>query len=205
MKNFEFQQLCPDLQWLIMKSMDDKELVNLCRSSKAMERFCNTRDWFWHQRLESRFDFKSNDKTIQAILKNRGSWFRVYFTLLLLRNLKSKLTCLSCYTLLEIYNSRHFSLNDEKFSELPPEIGQLTNLRGLYLRYANVMHIPAEIGYLVNLQYLDLSFTPLGEVPPEIGKLTDLRLINLEGTNANQIPTEILQLKNLLILRTPKI
>ena len=60
--------------------------------------------------------------------------------------------------------------------EIPPEIGQLTNLTYLGLHYCELTgQIPPEIGQLTNLVFLKLNnnqFT--GEIPSEIGNLTNL-------------------------------
>ena len=64
---FEFQRLFPNLQWEVLMKMDDQELVNLCRSSHAMENFCNTRGWFWRDRIQSQFGLDPTDPTIQIM------------------------------------------------------------------------------------------------------------------------------------------
>ena len=75
-EKFEFHQLFPDLQWEVIVKMSDQELVNLCRSSNAMENFCNTRFWFWRDRIQSQFGldpFDPSDPTIQQMLNNNGN------------------------------------------------------------------------------------------------------------------------------------
>ena len=74
MDEFEFTQLFDDLKWEVMMKMDDVELVNLCRSSFGMEQFCNTRDWFWKQRLTHRFGLDSSDPTLRSMLNKKKNW-----------------------------------------------------------------------------------------------------------------------------------
>ena len=135
MEAFEFQQLFPDLQWEVVMKMKDRELVNLCRSSKGMENFCNTRNWFWKARIKAQFNIDSADPTIQNILNNNGNnWFRVYFVLIQLTKLKQKLSPhLDRYSLTELYNLRNLSLINKQLTELPTEIGQLVNIYYIFI------------------------------------------------------------------------
>ena len=78
--------------------------------------------------------------------------------------------------------------------EIPPEIGNLTNLVSLNLSGNQLTgEIPSEIGQLTNLESLALNSNQLtGEIPPEIGNLTNL--INLylsENQLTGEIPVEI--------------
>ena len=77
---------------------------------------------------------------------------------------------------------------------IPPEIGDLTQLRELHL-YANDLSgsIPAEIGNLAELTELDLYGNDLsGSIPPEIGNLTELtELVLLWNGLSGTIPPEI--------------
>ena len=84
--------------------------------------------------------------------------------------------------------------------EIPPEIGNLTNLTFLRL-WGNQLSgsIPPEIGNLTNLTYLNLSVNQLtGEIPSEIGNLTNLTSLVLERNQlTGSIPPEIGNLTNL--------
>ena len=48
-------------------------------------------------------------------------------------------------------------LSDCDLSELPPEIGRLTNLTALDLRMNDLQGLPVEIGHLTNLETLELE------------------------------------------------
>ena len=91
-------------------------------------------------------------------------------------------------------------LTDSIPPEIPPEIGNLTNLTDLGL-WGNRLtgSIPPEIGNLTNLTYLNLSGNQLtGSIPPEIGNLTNLTVLNLYGNQlTDSIPPEIWNLTNL--------
>jgi len=70
-----------------------------------------------------------------------------------------------------IENTTELDLGSQGLTgSIPPEIGDLTNLRHLYL-YNNQLtgSIPSEIGNLTNLTYLRLSSNQLtGEIPESI-------------------------------------
>ena len=83
---------------------------------------------------------------------------------------------------------------------VPPELGELSELRFLYL-YGNDLggEIPTELGRLVHLDTLDLGDNQLtGSIPPELGQL--LRLASLD-LSANQltgtVPIQLGDLKSL--------
>ena len=81
--------------------------------------------------------------------------------------------------------------------EIPPEIGDLTNLTYLNL-YGNQLtgEIPPEIGQLTNLLYLFLYMNQLtGQVPSEIGNLVNLIILRLNDNNlSGEIPGYICDL-----------
>ena len=98
----------------------------------------------------------------------------------------------------EIGNLTNLLWLDLSFNQLtgqiPPEIGNLTNLIRLYL-YSNQLtgEIPVEIGNLTNLTWLGLYNNQLiGEIPPEIGNLTNLTYLRLDDNQlTGEIPVEI--------------
>ncbi|MEM7342825.1 MAG: COR domain-containing protein [Chloroflexota bacterium] len=87
-----------------------------------------------------------------------------------------------------------------ELSELPPEIGQLTNLTKLDLKFNQLSELPPEIGKLTSLTSLNLYTNQLSELPPEIGKLTSLTSLNLSRNQLSELPPEISQLQNLIKL-----
>jgi len=198
---FEFQQLFPDLRWEVILKMKDIELVNLCRSSHQMENFCNTKDWFWKQRITSQFEMNTSDPKFQQMLTDKGNWFRVYFTLIRLNKLKVKLSpILDGDSLLDIYYKRNLDLSYVELTELPREIGQLINLLHLNLSYTQLTELPTEIGDLVNLVNFDISSNNLTELPREIGQLVNLLHFQVSENNLTELPDEIGQLVNLEFL-----
>ena len=67
--------------------------------------------------------------------------------------------------------------------EIPPELGNLSNLRTLSLNDNRLNGgIPPELGNLTSLQRLNLVRNRLsGDVPPELDSLTNLRRLSLSG------------------------
>ena len=84
---------------------------------------------------------------------------------------------------------------------IPPAIGNLVNLEGLYLASNQLSgEIPSAIGNLVNLNDLYLSYNQLsGEIPSEIGNLVNLIDLYLSYNQlSGEIPSEIGNLVNLI-------
>jgi len=87
--------------------------------------------------------------------------------------------------------------------EIPPEIGNLTNLTNLLLNDNQLTgSIPSEIGNLTNLTNLllnDNQFT--GSIPSAIGNLTSIYKLSLHDNQlTGEIPDEIGNLTNLWLL-----
>ncbi len=89
---------------------------------------------------------------------------------------------------------------------LPPEIGQLTELRVIDIRGgsgvdANELQgpLPKELGDLTNLDRLVIGRHALsGPIPPELGKLKNLTWLNLYGNHlSGSIPPELAQMESL--------
>ena len=84
---------------------------------------------------------------------------------------------------------------------IPPELGQLTELRYLDLTWNSGLtgSIPPELGQLTNLVGLYLSGNALtGPIPPELGQLTNLERLYLDSNAlTGPIPPELEQLTNL--------
>ena len=94
--------------------------------------------------------------------------------------------------------------------EIPPEIGDLSELRLLLLGYSRYGgsrglewglegEIPPELGNLRNLELLLLSGNKLsGEIPPELGNLSHLERLGLSTTElSGEIPPALSNLENL--------
>jgi Leucine-rich repeat (LRR) protein len=90
--------------------------------------------------------------------------------------------------------------NSSISGNIPPEIGNLTNLKTLILSWNQLSgSIPPEIGNLTNLNTLVLANNQLsGSIPAEIGNLSNLKELTLGWNNlSGSIPSSISKLKNL--------
>ncbi|MCP4349137.1 MAG: GTP-binding protein [Desulfobacterales bacterium] len=88
-------------------------------------------------------------------------------------------------------------LSNKKITQLPPKIGQLTNITELYLSSNQLNTLPKEIEQLTNLTRLDLRNNQLSTLPKEIGQLTNLTELYLRNNQLSTLPKEIGQLTNL--------
>jgi Leucine-rich repeat (LRR) protein len=89
------------------------------------------------------------------------------------------------------------NLENNNLTSLPPEIGNLTNLKWLHLNNNNLTSLPPEIGNLSNLKYLYLYINNLTSLPPEIGNLTNLEVLDFADNNLAYLPKEIGNLSHL--------
>lgn len=103
-----------------------------------------------------------------------------------------------------------FSYGGVLTSSIPPEIGNLKNLKNLTLYSLPLKEIPKEIGNLENLQVLFVNDTKgdnikggpfrtggMHSVPKEIGNLKSLEHLDLENNSLLEIPKQIGSLKKL--------
>ena len=89
---------------------------------------------------------------------------------------------------------------DELGGTIPSELGNLANLRILYLNNNHLTGaIPAELGNLANLQYLHLERNRLtGAIPAKLGDLANLWELDLTGNRlTGDIPAELGNLSSL--------
>ena len=114
-------------------------------------------------------------------------------------------------------------LSEESFHELPPEIGEIANLRVLKIDRCSLKTLPnwlinmddlevldvadnefdsfpSVILSLQSLRQLGLSNNHLPELPPAIGNLSHLTALVLPGNDFRELPSSIAALENLQIL-----
>jgi Leucine-rich repeat (LRR) protein len=69
---------------------------------------------------------------------------------------------------------------------LPPEIGELSNLKILDLSSSNLKQLPPQIGQLKKLERIILQFNNLTTLPKEIAELKNLEYLDLEGNRFSE-------------------
>lgn len=81
---------------------------------------------------------------------------------------------------------------------LPDEIGELENLRSIYIHSDTLKKLPSSIGKLKKLYELTLKCKLLTHLPPEIGDLENLKRLSLDSCEQlSHLPPEICKLKKL--------
>ncbi len=101
---------------------------------------------------------------------------------------------------------KELDLAGKNLTELPAEIGKLTQLERLKLGYwdddenpigNSLTDLPAEIGNLTNLTSLSLGNNQFTKIPAVIAKLTNLNILSLANNSITDIGAEIANLTNL--------
>ena len=98
---------------------------------------------------------------------------------------------------------RELSLSNNDLGTIPPQLGDLPNLRDLGLAYSQLWgEIPRELGNLKKLETLWLTGNRLrGEIPSTLGDLSELRTLNLAANLLmGKIPRDLGRLVKLRFL-----
>ncbi|NES99177.1 MAG: GTP-binding protein [Sphaerospermopsis sp. SIO1G1] len=88
-------------------------------------------------------------------------------------------------------------LSEQGLTELPGEIGKLTNLTYLHLSENQITAIPEALANLTNLTYLYLSFNQITAIPEALANLTNLTHLYLSFNQITAIPEALANLTNL--------
>jgi internalin A len=91
-------------------------------------------------------------------------------------------------------------LADKGLTELPPEIGNLSNLETLWLDNNYLSSLPPEISKLGSLRELSLSNNQFTDFPIEVISIPNLQILGLGNNHLSSLPPEIGNLSNLLTL-----
>ena len=84
----------------------------------------------------------------------------------------------------EVEKSTALNLESFALTELPANIGQLSQLTELNLSYNQLPELPAGVGQLSQLKTLNLEGIQLTELPAEVGQLSQLTELNLSYKSA---------------------
>ncbi len=90
-----------------------------------------------------------------------------------------------------LVNLKELFLSENRLSFLPPAIGKLRNLRSLILASNKLSQLPPEIGSLKNLQFLVLAGNQLSSLPSQLGKLEKLKVLYISDNQLSNLPIEV--------------
>jgi len=89
---------------------------------------------------------------------------------------------------------------DQQLSQLPDNIGQLSELRSLFIEKHDLTELPDSFTMLANLKHLYISNNWLTSLPEEFGDLTNLETLDLGYNQLVSIPESIGDLENIVYL-----
>lgn len=93
-------------------------------------------------------------------------------------------------------------LSNQKLTEVPAQISQLTKLNELSFKNNDLTEVPKEVLNITTIISLDLSNNQISTLPPEISQLINLQLLDLSNNKLTTIPSPI---QSLIQLRTLKL
>jgi internalin A len=86
----------------------------------------------------------------------------------------------------------YIELSGLGLTQVPPQIGQLSSLKEIYLADNKLTSLPPEIGNLIFLERLILENNALCSLPESLKKLTNLVELTLHGNEMLGLPVEVL-------------
>ena len=95
---------------------------------------------------------------------------------------------------------QRLNLSQNNLTELPESIGSLNQLQRLYLYQNILIELPRSIGSLTQLQTLNVYQNRLVELPQSIGSLNQLRTLDICHNQLTELPQSITRLNQLLEL-----
>ena len=204
------ESLNKDVLFNIATMLDLDNLLSFCSSSDKINRLVCQGEAIWNFKLTKEFpDYKAhiNQKGRKAYelligldklkkeFKYKESIYELYRETKL--NLSYKELTILPPEIGNLSQLRELSLSNNKIEILPPEIGNLSQLQKLWLNYNQIKLLPSEIGNLSQLQMLSLDNNQITIVPPEIGNLSQLQILSLDHNQITIVPPEIGNLSNL--------
>jgi len=97
----------------------------------------------------------------------------------------------------ELTNVKSLDLSFNHISKLPDSIAKMTSLEELFLMRNSICELPEGIGNLRNLKSLDVSFNPLKSLPRQMGSLNNLQNFDASFCLLHSIPLEMVNLQKI--------
>lgn len=87
---------------------------------------------------------------------------------------------------------------ETELESLPPEIGELANLKTIYIsRNENLQSLPFSVAKLNRLENITIRYNPSLRIPPAIFSHKSIKSVIILGQNLKDVPNEIWNLKNI--------
>jgi len=141
-------KLSKDVLFMIALELDLPDLLNFCKSDEIIDKLVCQKNDIWYYKLKEFPNWKEF-----KIEKDLKGIYETLYGLKVVQNFLKDIPKYNKYSLLELYN-----------------------LRELYLSYNQLTEIPKELGNLTDLQELDLSYNNLTEIPKEVREIKGLRI-----------------------------
>lgn len=104
----------------------------------------------------------------------------------------------------EIRELRELYLHHNQLSNLPSSLGDLKNLRCLHLDDNKFIEIPECISRIIHLEELYLEENNLESIPLSLGRLNRLRVLRVSDNRLKNLPQNLVQCRNLTMLDLAK-
>ncbi|XP_062537894.1 leucine-rich repeat-containing protein 57 [Armigeres subalbatus] len=91
-------------------------------------------------------------------------------------------------------------LSENRFSELPTDLGKFTILKHLNVAGNRLSSIPEVIGVLVKLETVNAMNNLIVRIPQELSQCKNLKQLHLSNNQINEFPTMVCGLKQLDLL-----
>ncbi|GIY14744.1 leucine-rich repeat-containing protein 57 [Caerostris darwini] len=95
---------------------------------------------------------------------------------------------------------RTLDISNNKIGNLPPSIGNFTNLKSITASHIKITSIPEEIGTLKKLEVINFSNNDLTSLPASFVQLVNLRTLNLNNNKITDFPHIFKNMKKLELL-----
>lgn len=99
---------------------------------------------------------------------------------------------------------RTLDLSENRFIQLPDDIGRFTLLKHLNVGDNRLIELPAIIGQLIKLETINAMNNSITSIPREFGNLKHLKQVHLNNNQLTAFPTMFCGLKNLDVLDLSK-
>jgi Leucine-rich repeat (LRR) protein len=127
-------------------------------------------------------------KEFPSEIKNCPNLLKLHLIDNKIKKIPNEISALGKIEVLEISKNQIENLNN---------IGNLKNLKKLYISQNHIQNIDIEIGNCQNLLVLDLSYNKIDNLPNSFSNLNNLKTLNISFNQFNQLPPVIEEIENL--------